>query len=209
MPAPDQILNALTALANQWKPLAIAWHLYFAVLVGLVITLRPSRRLMGILLSLPLISVSVLAWYSGNPFNGALFAVAAIALIVLAARLPDERVQVAPAWIAGAGAVMFVFGWLYPHFLDTTSFLPYLYAAPVGLVPCPTLSIVIGAALMLHGLEARSWSLVLAATGIFYGIFGALRLGVTIDFVLLIGALVLAAVALMPGATTRKHALAH
>ncbi len=209
MPAPDQILSVLTAIANQWKSLAIAWHLYFAVLMGLVIVLRPSRRLMGILLGLPLVSVGVLAWYAGNLFNGVFFAVAAIALIALAARLPDERVQIAPVWIAVAGAVMFIFGWIYPHFLDTTSFWPYLYAAPVGLVPCPTLSIVIGSALMLHGLDSRSWSLVLAATGTFYGLFGALRLGVTIDFVLLIGALVLAAIVLMPGATTRKHVLAH
>lgn len=209
MPAPDQILSALTALANQWKPLAIFWHLYFVVLAGLVIGLHPSRRLMGMLLSLPLLSVSVLAWMSGNPFNGALFAVAAIALIVLAVRMPNEPVQIAPSWIAAVGAVMFVFGWLYPHFLNTTSFLPYLYAAPVGLVPCPTLSIVIGAALILDGLGARGWSLVLAAMGIFYGVFGALRLGVTMDFVLLVGALVLGAIVLMPGATTRKHALAH
>ena len=164
---------------------------------------------MGILLSLPLISVCVLAWLSGNPFNGALFAVAAIALIVLAARLSSEPIHWAPAWLVGAGIIMFAFGWLYPHFLNTTSFLPYLYAAPTGLVPCPTLSIVIGMALMLDGLESRWWALVLAAMGVFYGIFGAVRLGVTIDFVLLAGALLLGVIALMPSVTTRKPAPVH
>jgi hypothetical protein len=209
MPNPDQILTALTALANQWKPLAVAWHVYFAVLIGLAIGLHPSRRLTGILLSLPLISVSVLAWSSGNPFNGTLFAVAAVALIVLAVRLPKDRVYLAPTWIVVAGAVMFIFGWVYPHFLETTSLLPYLYAAPTGLIPCPTLSIVIGTALILDGLQSRAWSLVLAAMGIFYGVFGAMRLGVTMDFVLLVGALVLGTIVLIPRAASRKPAMVH
>ncbi len=95
------------------------------------------------------------------------------------------------------------------HFLNTTSFLPYLYAAPVGLVPCPTLSITIGAALILGGLESRGWSLVLAGMGIFYAVFGALRLGVTIDFTLLVGALILGAIVLMSDAVTHRQSLAH
>ena len=52
---------------------------------------------------------------------------------------------------------------------------------PTGLVPCPTLSIVIGLALIVEGLDSRIWTSVLVgATGVFYGIFGAVRLGVTI-----------------------------
>lgn len=209
MPAPDQILAALADLANQWKTLAIVWHVYFIALIAMLFFLHPSRRLMGILLSLPLLSVSALAWSSGNPFNGGLFALAAIAMLILAFRLSGEPVDWAPTWVAAAGAAMFVFGWVYPHFLNTPSFVPYLYAAPVGIVPCPTLSIVIGVALMLDGLESRGWSLVLAAMGIFYALFGALRLGVTIDLVMLLGALLLAAVVLMHGTTARKQVLAH
>jgi len=209
MPAPDQILAALADLANQWKTLAIVWHVYFIALIAMLFFLHPSRRLMGILLSLPLLSVSALAWSSGNPFNGGLFALAAIAMLILAFRLSGEPVDWAPTWVAAAGAAMFVFGWVYPHFLNTPSFVPYLYAAPVGIVPCPTLSIVIGVALMLDGLESRGWSLVLAAMGIFYALFGALRLGVTIDLVMLLGALLLAAVVLMHGTTAHRQALAH
>jgi hypothetical protein len=209
MPAPDQILAALADLANQWKTLAIVWHVYFIALIAMLFFLHPSRRLVGILLSLPLLSVSALAWSSGNPFNGGLFALAAIAMLILAFRLSVEPVDWAPTWVAAAGAAMFVFGWVYPHFLNAPSFVPYLYAAPVGIVPCPTLSIVIGVALMLDGLESRGWSLVLAAMGIFYALFGALRLGVTIDLVMLLGALLLAAVVLMHGTTARKQVLAH
>lgn len=199
MPTPEQILNGLTTIANQWQPLAIVWHLYFAVLAaGLMLGVRPSKRVGGILLGLPLLSVSVLAWLSANPFTGTIFGLTAVALIALALRLPDEPVAIAPTWILGAGVLMFVFGWIYPHFLDTTSFVPYLYAAPVGLVPCPTLSIVIGLALVVGGLDSRAWSLVLGGVGVFYAFFGALRLGVTIDWILLLGALAILLAVLLP-----------
>lgn len=210
MPAPEQILSSLAAVANQWQMLAIAWHIYFAVLVaGLALGVRPSKRTGGILLALPLLSVSALAWLSANPFNGLLFALAAVALLWIAARLPQERMHVAPVWLTGLGALMFVFGWVYPHFLQTASWVPYLYAAPVGLIPCPTLSIVIGLSLMVDNFESRAWSLVLGGMGLFYGLFGALRLGVTMDLVLLAGALVVLVVAFLPKAGAPRQALAH
>lgn len=190
MPTPDEILNGLSEIANTWRVLAIFWHVYFGILMLVLIRgARPPRRVAGVLLGLPLLSVSVLAWINGNPFNGTSFAVSGIALIALSTKLPLDRVRVAPWWTATVGALLFAFGWVYPHFLNTSSFLPYLYAAPTGLIPCPTLSIVIGLALILGGLGSRAWSLVLGVTGIFYGLFGSVRLGVLIDWVLLLGAL--------------------
>jgi hypothetical protein len=62
---------------------------------------------------------------------------------------------------------------------------------------------------MVGGLNSRAWSLGLAAIGIFYGIFGVLRLGVTIDVVLLLGALLSVLAAFVPKAAVQKHALAH
>lgn len=210
MPAPESILNGLSSIANQWWLLAAVWHAYFAVLIaGLILGVRPSKRVAGVLLALPLLSVSILAWTATNPFNGMLLGLAGLALIVLAFRLPDERIQIAPLWVVVAGALMFVFGWVYPHFLDTFPLAAYLVAAPVGLVPCPTLSIVIGLALIAGGLDSRLWSSVLAATGLFYGLFGALRLGVTIDIVLLLGALVVLVVVFLPKTHAPRPVPAH
>ena len=210
MPAPEQILDGLHQIANEWQSLAILWHLYFgALVVALALGQRPSKRISGILLAVPLLSVSILAWLAANPFNGSVFAVVGVALLIMAMRLPDEPIQLAPTWVLIAGALMVLFGWVYPHFLDTTSYLPYLYAAPTGLIPCPTLSIVIGLCLMVDGLASRSWSWVLGATGLFYSLFGALRLGVTIDLVLLIGALLLIAISFGGKVAMQKSALAH
>jgi hypothetical protein len=86
---------------------------------------------------------------------------------------------------------MVVFGWAYPRFLDTASFVPYFYAASTGLIPCPTLSIVIGFSLLLSSLGSRIWSMVLGTMGIIYGLVGTLFLALALDWVLLIGALLL------------------
>lgn len=209
MPTPEQILSSLHTIANQWQLIAIFWHIYFAVIaVGLLIGIHPAKRIAGILFALPLLSVSVLAWASANPFNGIVFAVVGVALMGIALRLPDERISIAPGWAVGAGVLMFLFGWIYPHFLDTSAFLPYFYAAPTGLVPCPTLSIVIGLSLVVAGLDSRLWALLLGISGLFYGLFGALRLGVIIDLVLLFGALLTFLVIFAPHKLDQEHALA-
>jgi hypothetical protein len=190
MPTPEEILQGLEAIANDWRWLAIAWHAYFALLaLGVALGCRPSKRMAGLLLSLPLFSVSALAWLSANPFNGMLFAVFGIVLVVVSLRLPPGRIRVAPVWAVITGSALFLFGWGYPHFLETDSFVPYVFSAPTGLVPCPTLSIVIGLSIIVGSLGARAWSVVLAVAGLFYGLYGAAVLGVALDWVLLLGAL--------------------
>ena len=75
-------------------------------------------------------------------------------------------------------------------------------------VPGPGIPILaIGLALIAGGLDSRPWTSLLAATGLFYGLFGALRLGVTIDIVLLLGALLALVVAFMPKASAKKVSL--
>ena len=209
MPSSESVLSGLTKLANDWQWLAIVFHVYFGALVVFVAAgVRVGKRLTGILLAVPLASVSVLAWMSMNPFNGFLFALVAVALIVLSIRIPNAQVNLAPVPVAIAGFLLLAFGWIYPHFLNTSSFLPYLYSAPVGIVPCPTLSVVIGVALILGSFESRAWGIVSAAAGIFYGLFGTLKLGVALDWVLVVGAAALLAYCLIgwrePAKTTAQ-----
>jgi hypothetical protein len=95
MPSAETILNGAAAIANGWRTLAIGSHALLGTLVlALVIGWRPSNRVAGCLFTAPLLSVSVLAWTSGNPFNGATFAALALFLIGLATRLSTEPVKV-------------------------------------------------------------------------------------------------------------------
>jgi hypothetical protein len=190
MPSPEEIMRGLKEITNAWQFLAILWHVYFAILMLIVISgRRPPKRLAGLLLVIPFFSVSALAWMSANIFNGMFFALSGAALLFITIRLPRSRIQTAPFKAIALGVIMFVFGWIYPHFLKTESFIPYLYSAPTGLIPCPTLASVIGLSIILGSFGAHAWSAVLAITGVFYSLFGAIYLGVQLDWILLFGAL--------------------
>jgi hypothetical protein len=192
MPNPSDILEGLALIADEMAFLAILWHAMAAVvLVGIIFGWRPSRRLGATLSAVPLLSVGILAWIYKNPFNGAVFLLFAVILAVIGLRMPKERVQKPQAWGFIFGALLILFGWIYPHFSGGGTWLRYLYAAPTGLIPCPTLSLTIGFAMLAKGFSSRAWSTLLAVIGIFYGLFGAFRLGVHIDFFLFVGALLL------------------
>ena len=148
---------------------------------------------MGALLAAPLASVSVLAWLGTNPFNGVVFAVLTLALVFTAIWLPAEPVRPGRTWTVVTGALMAAFGWFYPHFLESASWAAYACASPLGLIPCPSLSAVVGVGLILGGFGSRRWSGIVAAAAVMYGLVGVLRLGVTIDAVLIAGALALGA----------------
>jgi len=192
MPTPAEILNGLSTIANEMKVLAIVWHFLAAfAVIGLLAGWRPTKKMGASLLTLPLLSVGIFAWAYNNPFNGVVFLAFAVVLFVIALRMPNEKTQKVPAWGLAAGVIMILFGWVYPHFLEGGAWFKYLYAAPMGLIPCPTLSLTIGFALLANGFSSRLWSVVLVFLGSFYAFFGAMRLGVSLDFVLLAGALVL------------------
>jgi len=192
MPTPNEILAGLTAIAQDWRLVAVVWHILVgAGLVAIILGWRPERRLAASLLALPLLSVSLFAWIAGNPFNGTVFLVFALLLFFLARKLPNEPVQNVGLWPTVAGSMMIAFGWVYPHFLEVSGFLTYFYAAPTGLVPCPTLSVVIGFALLAGGFRYMRWSNTLAVLGLFYGAFGVFRLGVVLDTGLMLGAIAL------------------
>jgi hypothetical protein len=201
MPSADMILSGLTSIANEWWAIAVLWHAYVAALL-VAITRRRARspRLVGMLLVLPLLSVSALAWLAHNPFNGALCAAVSLALLTIARGLPNEPLAIAawPSLLAGGALV--AFGWTYPHFLETTHWGLYLVAAPLGLVPCPTLSALIGLTLIVSGFRSTAWNVTLAGAAVLYGAIGVFRLAVTMDIALFTGAAALvAAVALRRG----------
>lgn len=192
MPNSEEILAGLTAIARNALPLAVLWHVALAAtLLALALGVRPSRRWAAAALALPLGSVSALAWWHGNPFNAAVLGVGSLALLGLALRLPAVPTERASTTLTVWALLLIEFGWIYPHFSSDHLSLVYLYAAPLGLIPCPTLSVVIGFAILARGFEARAWSSLLGALGLFYGMFGVARLGIAIDALLTIGALIL------------------
>jgi hypothetical protein len=196
MPSASSILQQLGAIANDGFAVAVGWHLVIAVAgASLLIGWRPRKRVAAALLALPVGSAATSAIISANPFNGIALGALFVALLTLAIRMEGAPIERVPSWALVLGLVMIAYAWVYPHFLDGRGVLAYLYGAPVGLVPCPTLSLVIGFGLVAGGFASRSWMITVAVAGAFYGLFGWLRLGVAIDVVLAAGAMALVACA--------------
>lgn len=190
MPTPDLIVQQLTTISNEWRTLAIGWHAVGAIaLLAVAAGWQPSRTIVARLIVVPCWSVAALAWYYGNPFNGVVFTSLGVALTIIAVTMARVTPSAASKFERRVGAVLIVFGLIYPHFLDARSWLATVYESPFGLIPCPTLSVVAGVSLLVHGFDSRAWASILAAALAFYGLFGAVVLSVRIDVVLLAGAL--------------------
>jgi hypothetical protein len=106
MPEPTAILEGLGRIVERFGWLAIAWHVVLAAAFILLLAgLRPSRRLGALLLTLPLVSVAVLAFTNGNPFNGIVFAAFAVVLSAIGVSLPAEKSRSVEGWALGVGIV--------------------------------------------------------------------------------------------------------
>ncbi len=138
-------------------------------------------------LPVPLLSVAVFAWLSGNPFNGILFSLMTVLIFVFGFKVSNQPITISQVPFMVVGIMMIVFGLVYPHFISADSFLKYLYASPVGLIPCPTLSILMGFLLLYNGFGSQSITLTFIIFGLFYGIFGVLKLAVYLDIFLVFG----------------------
>jgi len=190
MPKTQEILNGLQTIVDNHSFIAIIWHIFFYLLIiALVANWRPSNKVLGTLICLPVISVAVLAWSSGNPFNGILFTILAILILIFGLRASGLPVSFSTWPFVGIGILMIVFGLVYPHFIKANAIFEYLYASPVGLIPCPTLSVVIGIVLLFNAFNSPAISLSLVIFGLFYGLFGVLKLGVMLDLFLVIGSI--------------------
>ena len=194
MPSSEAILNSATSIANEWRVLSLAWHVGLAVLMaGLFTRWRPSNRLIGFLLAAPFVTVSSLAWTEHNPFNGTVFVILALFLAAVATRLPDSPVQLASPIAVVGGAAVIAFGAAYPHFLVADSWILYVLMGPFGVLPCPTLAVVIGVTMLCGTLRSTPWSAALIVAGCVYGLIGIFKLNVRLDYGLLAGTVMLVA----------------
>jgi len=192
MPKTEEILNGLQKIVNDYSTIAFIWHvIFYALIAALIFKWLPSNRFFGLLICVPILSVAVLAFLSGNPFNGILFSILAVLIIIFGLRVSSQPVQTSQFIFMVIGILMIIFGLVYPHFIKPDSFFKYLYASPVGLIPCPTLSILIGFLLLYNGFGSQSLTLTFIVFGLFYGIFGVLKLAVYLDIFLVFGTITL------------------
>jgi len=196
MPA-QQILERSISIANDAMPLAVLWHFVLGgVLIAAVGGWRPSRRSCDLMLCVPLASVAIISAAFGAVVDAVAIGGLTVALAVLGWRTGRAPIEPGTSASDFAGGAMLAFGVAYPHFVAVTSPLEYVYAAPIGLLPAPTLALVTGLALFTGDHGGRTWARVLVAADVVYGLIGAVYLGVYLDVGLLIGGAALLATTL-------------
>ena len=189
MPTKEEISAGLTELANQYSNIAIAWHVIILMIIAaLFVGWKPGNSLMILLLGSLLMSVSVFASLQGNFFNAAVFAFLVIMSIYATLRSGNGNITGDRSWLDIGGLILIIFGLFYPEFLTSGSLIEYAYASPTGLIPCPTLSVLTGFALVYKGFRSQTLSMTIGISGMFYGLFGVIYLGMNIDWVLVAGA---------------------
>lgn len=191
MPPAEVILQATSTMARELVGVAIAWHVVLLV-IGFAIAIRreSSHRIVHVGMVALALSVAVSALAYGNPFNAASFGLLALGIAFAGAR-PHRTDAPLPVLVLLVGVGAFVYGWTYSHFA-AGSWHQLAWASPIGIVPCPTLAILGGAAIVTGGFGSR-WLLgILAAWTTFYATYGTLVLGVWLDLGLFVIALTLA-----------------
>jgi hypothetical protein len=183
-------------MARDLAWLAVLWHVALLSGAGLLATRQgaSSPPAAMLWLTLPSLSVSVAAFDYGLPFNGVAFGVLGLAFATLGIMSKPPPLHLGPTWARVLGAALLVFGWVYPHF-NSGPWARVLYAAPLGVLPCPTLAVLAGAVLFADGLGSRAVCSLLAAWCAFYAAFGMFRLDVVIDLGLVFAAVGLIVIA--------------
>ena len=207
MPDADTLHSSLATLAASHRIVAQVWHLalFFAAIAWLG-GWRPRPAVALALIALPFASAGLLALADGPWFNGMVMsALAAVCVGLSAAHREDNGHRRTRTALRPVAILMLAFAWGYPHFAPTPWFPAALYSSPIGVLPCPTLALAIGAGLLTGGFGSRAATTVFVALGLFYGAVGVLVLGVAIDGVLLAGALALAGQDWLQHRSLRRH----
>jgi len=192
MPTREEILAGLTWLANEYTGIAIAWHILLFILIAMLFAgWKPGNNVMILVLTSLALSASFFASLQGNFFNASVFALLVITSVFATLKPGKQLMKGDKPGPDIIGLLLIIFGLVYPEFLNVNSLLEYVYAAPVGLIPCPTLAILVGFALVYREFGSVIWTTTLVIAGLFYGLFGALYLKVYLDWVLVAGSCIL------------------
>lgn len=120
--------------------------------------------------------------HSFNLFNGLVFAVLGLALILGRRRGLLRFLPLTAHSAVGYAALLS--GYWYPHFVDSA--LAVLVRSPYSVVPCPSLLVIIGVT-VAAGIRNATWAeLLLVCAGLFYGVFGVMKLRVLVDLPLIV-----------------------
>lgn len=184
----EKILTYLTFVPNQTLWLNALNHLL--VLSALLILIfgkkaKTKRLLVDGVICLLFTSIVAVAVAYGNPFHvitmGLLAVFAGIELWQGKNEFTLYKIN-----MRSIIALLSIFiGFWYPEFVEA-NFLAQLLLSPVGIVPCPTLLVVLGLLTLAYPRVNKTQYIITALMGAFYGITGVFQLKVMLDLPIIV-----------------------
>lgn len=183
-----QILYYLHNVANQNLWLNALIHLI--VLAALVfIFLGKNAKTKSLLVDgavvILTLSVTITGLKYGNPVHALTFAVITVfALFELVQGKNDFTIRKTDFQTVLALLFLFI-GFWYPEFVKT-SFVRSLLFSPAGIIPCPTLLIILGLLTLAYPNVNKVQYIITLIMGVFYGFVGVFQLKVYLDIALIV-----------------------
>lgn len=182
----EKALNYLNMVANNNLSVNLMMHILFILAgIGLVTIKNPLKsQLVNLFLVILSGSVFLHAAIFGNPFIGLLFLIMTLIMVFELIRRKNNFQFTESRLINITAVLLLVFGFVYPHFVNT-SLAEYILYAPVGIVPCPTLITILGFYLLnTNPNKVSYWTITVIST--IFSLIGIIMFKVYIDIVLLL-----------------------
>ena len=182
----EQILAGLKITVETYSGLRVVHHILLpVVLLFFVFFKEKASRLVSLYILLAFLTVFLI---SLAPIRNVFYLIVFGFLTILAvfeflnpkndySMKDTPKINVIIALVAG------FLGFWYPHFVEGS--FKALYASPYGIIPCPTLLVILSFFLVFYPNSNRFFHWVLILVGLFFGFFGFFILKVRIDLALL------------------------
>ena len=182
----EQILAGLQITVDTYSGLRVVHHLFLIVVFIFFIFFKEKvSRLVSLYILLAFLTIFLTSLAPiRNIFYLIVFGFLTI-LAILEFLNPknDYSMKGAPTINIIIALVAGFLGFWYPHFVE--GYFKALYASPYGVIPCPTLLVILSFFLVFYPYTNRFFHWVLAIVGLFFGFFGLFVLKVRIDLALL------------------------
>lgn len=186
--SPEKILNYLIMVSNQNLWLNALIHLM--VLTAMLVLIfgkntKNKKWVVDGVICLLFISIVSVAIVYGNPFHLLTMGLLAIFAVIELWQGKNEFITPKINLHTLIAFVSIIIGFCYPEFVKANP-IGLLLVSPAGIVPCPTLLIVLGLLTLAYPKVNKIQYLMTVLIGTFYGVTGVFQLKVFLDMAIII-----------------------
>jgi len=182
----ERILAGLQMTVNTYSGLRVVHHILLIVVFIFFISFKERvSRLVSLYTVLAFLTIFLTSLAPiGNIFYLVVFGIlTTLAILEFLNPKTDYSMKGTPTINVVIALLSGFLGFWYPHFME--GYFKALYASPYGIIPCPTLLVILSFFLVFYPYSHKFFHWILTIVGLFFGFFGFFVLKVRIDLALL------------------------